>query len=311
VGFYGLDLYSLYGSIGAVIRYLEQVDPEAAVRARERYACFDHFGGDSQAYGYAAASGISRSCEDGAVAQLLELRRRSSELSARDGHIPEDEHFQAEQNARLVANAEEYYRTMFRGRVSSWNLRDRHMTETLIALLDHAERRGGSARAVIWAHNSHLGDARATEMGEQGEWNVGQLVRERYGDESFLVGFTTFTGTVTAANDWDDPPEVMQLRPALSGSVEERLHESSGGDFLLPLQGEPEARRALGDRMLERAIGVIYRPRTERASHYFDAMVAAQFDALIHLDETSAVEPLDRFESWRPVGVPETFPTGL
>ena len=311
VGFYGLDLYSLYGSISAVIRYLEEVDPEAAERARERYACFEHFGEDSQAYGYAASSGLSESCEDGAVAQLMELQRRSAELSARDGHIPEDEHFHAEQNARLVANAEEYYRTMFRGRVSSWNLRDRHMTDTLIALLDHTGRHGRRTRAVVWAHNSHLGDASATEMGEQGEWNVGQLARERYDRDAVLVGFTTYAGTVTAAHDWDEPPEVMRVRPALDESVESWLHGPGLGDFFLPIRGERAVGRALGARMLERAIGVIYRPRTERASHYFVTRVAAQFDALIHLDETSALEPLDPFDSWNPVGIPETYPSGI
>ncbi|HYC30916.1 MAG TPA: erythromycin esterase family protein, partial [Gemmatimonadales bacterium] len=226
------------------------------------------------------------------------------------GRVPEDELFFAEQNARVVANAEEYYRTMFRGRVSSWNLRDEHMTETLHALLGHFGRRG-TARAVVWAHNSHLGDACATSMGDEGEWNVGQLARQRYGRDAVLVGFTTWTGTVTAADDWAEPPRVKRVRPGLPGSVETLLHEAIGGDGCVPIRGRSDVHRALLGRRPERAIGVIYRPETERTSHYFDAEVAEQFDAVIHLDETSAVEPLDHFPSWTRTEVPETFPSGI
>jgi erythromycin esterase-like protein len=294
-----------------VIGYLDRVDPDAARRARARYACFDHFGEDTQAYGYATSRGLTESCEDDAVAQLIELQRHSSDLSARDGRLPGDEFFYAEQNARLVANAEEYYRTMFRGRVSSWNLRDRHMTDTLSALLEHAERRGRRSRAIVWAHNSHLGDASATEMGDEGEWNVGQLARERFGREAVLVGFTTYTGTVTAASDWDEPPQRMRVRPALNGSVEDELHDLGTSDFLLPIRGREEVRRALAGRRLERAIGVIYRPNTERASHYFEADVAAQFDAIVHLDRTEAVEPLDRPSGASRLESPETYPSGV
>ena len=311
VGFYGLDLYSLFGSIAAVIGYLDQVDREAAREARARYACFDHFAEDSQAYGYAAGRGLSQSCESDAVAQLVDLRRRAAEFSARDGRIPEDEFFFAEQNARLVTNAEEYYRTMFRGRISSWNLRDLHMTDTLTALLEHFDRPGRPARAVVWAHNSHLGDASATSMGDEGEWNVGQLVRQRYGGEAVLVGFTTYGGTVTAAADWDEPPKLMRVRPALAGSLEALLHDTGLGDFLIVLRDNPEAARALAGRRLERAIGVIYRPETERVSHYFHADVAEQFDAVIHLDATTAVEPLDPYGDWVHTATPETYPSGV
>jgi erythromycin esterase-like protein len=311
VGFYGLDLYSLFSSIEAVLGYLDQVDPEAARRARYRYGCFEQFAEDTQAYGYAANFGLSRSCQDQAVQQLVDLQRRAAELSQRDGRIPEDEFFYAEQNARLVANAEEYYRTMFQGRVSSWNLRDRHMAETLDALLSHFDRNGGRARIVVWEHNSHIGDARATELGESGEWNVGQLARERYGSDAILIGFSTYTGTVTAASDWDQPAERKRVRPALAGSFEALFHEVTGPDFLLPIRDDPRLGEILSQPRLERAIGVIYRPSTERLSHYFEARLADQFDAVIHFDRTEAVEPLDLTSGWTTGEPPETYPTAV
>jgi erythromycin esterase-like protein len=320
-GFYGLDLYSLYGSMEAVLRYLGKVDPEAAARARCRYGCFEHFGEDTQAYGYAASFGLSKSCEDGAVNQLIELQRRAAEYSRRDGEAAENEFFYAEQNARLVKNAEEYYRTMFHGRVSSWNLRDRHMAETLDALVAHLDRqgggRGGATKCVVWAHNSHLGDARATEMGEGDEWNVGQLVREKYGADAVLVGFSTYGGTVTAATDWGKTPQRKRVRPALSGSYEALFHEAGVPRFLLALRSETargKANRVAADLRaprLERAIGVIYRPDTERISHYFQARLSDQFDAVLHFDQTCAVEPLERTASWDSAEAPETFPSGV
>src|SRR5205085_111691 len=191
VGFYGLDLYSLYTSIEAVLGYLDRVDPEAAKRARYRYACFEHFGENTQAYGYATSYGMTEPCEREVVSQLIELRRRAADYASRDGRVAQDEFFFAEQNARLVKNAEEYYRTMFRGRVESWNLRDRHMAETLDALVAHLNAQGQEARVAVWEHNSHLGGARATYMADYGELNVGQLVRQRYGRGAVLVGFTT------------------------------------------------------------------------------------------------------------------------
>lgn len=310
-GFYGLDLYSLFASIQEVIRFLEEVDPGAAARARYRYSCFDAFAEDTQAYGYAAEFGVTPSCEDQAVQQLLEVQRRKAEPSQSDGRVHEDELFYAEQNARLVKNAEEYYRTMFRGRVDSWNLRDRHMAETLEALIRHLGRRGGAgARVVVWAHNSHIGDARATAMGASGEWNVGQLTRQRLGDGVRLIGFTTYGGTVTAASDWDAPAERKRIRPALPGSYEALLH-TLGTDFLLPLRGNPRLADELREPRLERAIGVIYRPESERVSHYFEARLPEQFDAVIHLDQTRAVEPLDWSSGWHEGEPPETFPTGL
>jgi erythromycin esterase-like protein len=306
-GFYGLDLYSLSASIQAVIRYLDRVDPEAARRARERYACMEHFGEDSQRYGWAAAFDLSASCEEEIVNQLIELQRRGDLYAHLDGRVAEDEYFYAEQNARLARDAEEYYRTMFHGRVSSWNLRDRHMVETLDALIAHLDRHGGRTKVVVWAHNSHLGDARATQMGAEGEWNVGQLVRERRGAESMLIGLTTDHGTVTAASDWNGPAARKRVRPGLPGSYEALFHETAIPRFYLPLRGG-SATGDLRERRIERAIGVIYRPETERISHYFAARLADQFDAVLHFDETRALEPLERTAGWETGEPPETYP---
>lgn len=308
-GFYGLDLYSLHASVEAVLVYLRKVDPDGAERARYRYACFEEFGEDPQAYGYAANIGLSRSCEDDVVAQLLDLRRRAADYASRDGRIAADEYFFAEQNARLVRNAEEYYRAMFGGRVETWNLRDTHMMETLEALLAHVHQTSGHARAVIWAHNSHLGDARATSMGEMGELNLGQLVRQKHGSQAFLVGFTTHTGTVTAASNWDEPAQRKRVRPSMDGSYE-RLFHGAGMDRFLLLLREGAVREALRDARLERAIGVIYRPESERVSHYFHARLPEQFDAVLHIDQTTALEPLER-RAHDEVDLPETYPTGI
>jgi erythromycin esterase-like protein len=310
-GFYGLDLYSLHASIEAVLNYLDKVDPEGAQRARHRYACFEHFGADPQEYGYAAGLGLSRTCESEVVAQLIELQKRAREYAQRDGLVAIDEFFFAEQNARLVKNAEQYYRTMFRGRVSSWNLRDMHMTQTLDALSEHFALQGQRTKTVLWAHNSHLGDARATQMGQAGEWNVGQLVRQRRGEDCALIGFTTFTGTVTAASDWGGPAERKNVRPARAGSYESLFHDIGMPAFLLTLPANSRVAQGLREPMLERAIGVIYRPESELASHYFHARLSDQFDAVIHFDQTRAVEPLERTGEWE-VGEPaETFPSGV
>ena len=312
-GFYGLDLYSLHSSIRAVLDFLDKVDPEAARRARYRYACFEDFGEDTQAYGYAASFGLSRSCEDEVISQWMEMRQRAADLARRDGHAFPDEFFFAEQNARLVKNAEEYYRSMFRERVLSWNLRDSHMAETLDALAEHLG--GTHAKIVVWAHNSHLGDARATEMGQQGELNLGQIVRQRYGKQSVSIGFSTYTGTVTAASEWDAPAERKHIRPALPGSYEALFHSTGMPKFLLLLnehdKEHEEARSLLREPRLQRAIGVIYQPRSERQSHYFHAQLPDQFDAILHFDETRAVEPLERTTVWKAGEVPETYPSTL
>jgi erythromycin esterase-like protein len=229
----------------------------------------------------------------------------------RDGLVAEDDFFSAEQNARLVRNAEEYYRSMFRGRVSTWNLRDRHMAETLHALAAWLEGRYGYTRIVVWEHNSHLGDARATEMSRRGEYNVGQLVRQRYPGQTFNIGFTTYTGTVTAASDWGGEAETKVVRPGLPGSWEELFHEVQAPNFLLRFKDNQDLLAELAGERLERAIGVIYRPETERVSHYFRANIAEQFDAVIHIDTTRAVEPLDAAAAIVEEAVPETYPSGV
>jgi len=298
-GFYGLDLYSLRESMSAVVDYLDQVDAEAASRARDRYACFNHL--DERAYGQATATGDKEPCEDAAVDQLGELRERAGDLAARDGRLPRDAHFFAEQNAKLAADAERYYRMMFRGRGSLWNLRDTHMADTLDALHDHL----GGAGIVVWAHNSHLGDARATSMGRRrGELNLGQLARERHGDDVRIAGFTTHTGTVTAARDWDAPAERRNVRPSLEGSLERLLHDAGIERGVLDPR-DP----ALAGELLQRMIGVIYRPETERGSHYVEARASEQFDVLVHVDQTTALRPL---EAWSSVEEPaDTYPSGL
>jgi erythromycin esterase-like protein len=305
-GFYGLDLYSLFRSMEAVVEYLEEVDPEAASRARYRYGCFEHFGEDSQAYGYAASFDLSRSCEDEAVRQLRELQERGFG-EARTGGV--DDFFAAQQNARLVKNAERYYRSMFKGRVSSWNLRDSHMMETAENLIEHYRETGRPAKMVVWAHNSHLGDARATEMGRHGELNLGQLFRQRHDGDAALIGFTTHTGSVTAANDWDAPGERKLVRESLTGSYERLFHDTGMKRFFLPLRGSGGS--PVPKNLLERAIGVIYRPESERVSHYFTADLTSQFDAVYHLDETRALEPLEKHERWVAGEVPETYPSGV
>ena len=310
IGFYGIDLYSLHSSMEAVLDYLNKTDPQAAKRARYRYSCFDHYGEDPQHYGYAASFDLSKSCEDESVRQLIDLRRKAFDYMNRDGFVARDEYFFAEQNARLVKNAEEYYREMFRGRVSSWNLRDRHMTETLTALSRHLETQNLPAKIVVWAHNSHLGDARATDMSRRGEWNVGQLVREKFKDQCVNLGFTTYTGTVTATSNWDEPAQLKQVNNGMKNSYEKLFHETEIPNFFLNLRNE-EIKKVFNEPLLERAIGVIYRPETERVSHYFYADLPNQFDGVIHFDTTRAVEPLDKVASWTHEDVPETFPEGV
>jgi len=306
VGFYGMDLYSLHASIDAVLGYLEKIDPEAATRARLRYSCFDHFSRNPQEYGYATTVGAMESCEDAVVAQLVELQQKAAEFLSRDGDVAAEELFFAEQNARLVKDAEQYYRSMFRGRASSWNLRDRHMVNTIGNLVAHLNG-SRQPKAIIWAHNSHLGDARATEMSHYGEVNVGQMIRERFGKEAVLIGFSTYYGTVTAASDWGAPVERKNVRPALEGSYEHLFHEIALPRFWIDLRGAGKI-GVLQQRRIERAIGVIYRPETERLSHYFHARLPEQFDALIHIDETRAVEPLERTTIWEEGELPETYP---
>ncbi|MGE5210344.1 MAG: erythromycin esterase family protein [Acidobacteriota bacterium] len=314
--FHGLDLYSLRTSIEAVVAYLDTIDPDEAQRARSRYSCFDHVGAEGQAYGFALAYQRAIPCEDEVVAQLISLRRQAAEYARRDGWLAEDELFCAEQNAVVVRDAEEYYQQMYRADVSSWNLRDRHMAATLDALLDHFDRRGGHTKVVVWEHNSHIGDARATGMSTRGELNVGQLARQRYGEHAVaLIGLTTYDGEVTAATDWGQPARRRTVRPGLPESYEHLLHEVvverlAPERFWMPMS-DPDAAAVLAEPRLERAIGVVYRPQTERASHYFPARLDRQFDVVVHIDRTSALQPLDDIAAWDPLEPPETYPTGI
>jgi erythromycin esterase-like protein len=309
-GFYGMDLYSLHASIGAVLSYLDKTDPPAARRARDRYACFDRFGDDSQVYGLMAGLGSAEGCEDEVIAMLVDMRRRDA-APPPGGHADVEDACAAEQNARLVKNAEAYYRSMYLGDVSSWNLRDRHMVETLEALERHLARDGMTPKIVVWAHNSHLGDARATDMGGRGELNVGQLMREQHGRHAMLIGFTTHRGSVTAASDWGAPAQCRQVVPSRADSIEGVMHATGVERFVLPLRAGGRHAQALRDPRLERAIGVIYRPDTERQSHYFFAQLPEQFDALIHIDQTRALEPLERNSEWIDAEAPQTYPAGL
>jgi protein-L-isoaspartate(D-aspartate) O-methyltransferase len=302
-GFFGLDLYSMYRSIRTVLDYLDRVDPPAARVARERYGCLTPWEGDPATYGRAALTGRYRVCEKEAVAILTDMLARQVEYSERGG----EHYFDAVQNARLVADAERYYRAMYYGNVESWNLRDRHMYETLEALLGF---HGPASKAVIWAHNSHLGDARATEMGVRGELNVGELCRRAFGDQSFLVGFGTDHGTVAAASVWDGPLETKTVRPAHPLSYERLCHDSGVPAFLLHLREprRPEVRFELEEPRLERAIGVVYRPDTELQSHYFHAALPYQFDEYVWIDETKSVRPLTETMA---KSFPPTHPFGV
>lgn len=311
IGLFGLDLYSLHASIQCVLRYLDEIDPDAAHKARLRYACFDNFGGDAQAYGYATSLGLRASCKDEVISQLIDLQHSSLRYARMDGLAALERFFDTKQNAQVVKDAEEYYRTMFLGAVSSWNLRDRHMAETLDALIEHLDRQQPPAKLVVWAHNSHVGDARATQMGHSGEWNIGQLVRQKYNGECRNIGFTTYTGTVTAASGWDGPAERKMVRPARNDSFEGLFHQTGIPAFSLSLARQTQVAKRLAESMLERAIGVVYLPATELASHYFLASLSDQFDAVIHFDQTRAVEPMEPISAGDEGEPPETFPSGI
>lgn len=302
-GFYGLDLYNMRGSIASVLAYLDRVDPEAAAVARERYGCLTPWQREPSTYGRAVLTSGYRKCEEAVVKECREILARELDYAARDG----DDFLDAAQNARLIASAEEYYRIMYYGGAESWNLRDNHMFETLEHLL---EARGADSKAVVWAHNSHIGDARHTEMGMvRDELNIGQLCRQRFGRDAALIGFGTHSGTVAAANDWDGDMEVKPVRPSHEDSYERLCHDSGKGRFLLDLSRHEKLMRRLAEPRLERFIGVIYRPETELASHYAEAMLPLQFDAYVWFDETRAVTPLGPEHAAE--GVPDTYPFGV
>ncbi len=305
VGFHGLDLYSLFTSIAVVLGYLDEVDPTAAKIARQRYGLLAPWRHDPAGYGKAVLVGKYQSSEDEVVAMLREMLARRLEYARRDG----ERFFDAAQNAVVVANAERYYRAMYYGSAASWNLRDTHMFHTLESLLDFY---GKESKGVVWEHNSHVGNALATEMSRRGELNVGQLCRSKYGDDAYIIGFGTDHGTVAAASSWDAPMQRMDVRPSHPESYERLFHDSRREAFMLHLRDprRPELRDELMEPRLQRAIGVIYRPETERQSHYFRARLPEQFDELIWFDESHAVMPLGAPAS--PEGeVPDTYPFGL
>jgi erythromycin esterase-like protein len=300
VEFRGLDIYSLAASIGTVLTYLDRVDPDAARRARHRYGCLTPWQASPSAYGRNAMGG-GETCEQEVQEQLLSLLNRRLEYSARDG----ERFFDATQNARIVRAAEEYYRIMYLGSKESWNLRDRHMFDTLQRLMANRPR----GKAIVWAHNSHVGNAAATAMGWEGEFNIGELCRTAYGNDMVAIGFGTDRGTVAAASDWDSPMEIKQVRPARPDSYEYLFRETGHARALFDWRGRnPHLRNLLADPRLERAIGVVYRPDTELLSHYFRAVLGEQFDALVWFETSRAVTPLP---AKRPGGTPETYPFGL
>ncbi len=302
--FHGLDLYSLSTSIGAVVDYLDKVDPQAAAVARERYACLSPWSAEPAAYGHMALSRGYAECERAVTRMLQDLLDKRLEYSRHDG----DQFLDASQNARLVRDAEAYYRAMYYGAAESWNLRDTHMFETLQHLL---EASGPRSRAVVWAHNSHIGDARQTEMGQvRGELNLGQLCRQAHGDEAVLLGFGTHGGTVAAASDWDAPMQVMQVNPSMAGSVERLFHDAGRPCGFIDLREgrHPDAREALAPSLLERYVGVVYRPQTERWSHYAASSLARQYDGWIWFDQTRAITALSDGHGR---GMPETWPFGV
>ncbi|HSJ25061.1 MAG TPA: protein-L-isoaspartate(D-aspartate) O-methyltransferase [Longimicrobiales bacterium] len=306
VGFHGLDLYSMHTSIESVLRYLDDVDPDAAAVARDRYGCLTPWQNDPVLYGRAVLTGSFDRCEEAVLAMLNDLLRKRLDYTRSDGARFAD----AVQNARLVVNAEQYYRAMYRGAVASWNLRDQHMFDTLSMLL---KLYGPDSRGVVWAHNSHLGDASATDMGARGEHNIGQLVRQAHGDDAYLMGFGTHTGTVAAASDWGQPVQIMDVRPSHALSYERLCHDTSVPHFMLPLRAGADdgVREALIEPRLERAIGVIYRPETELQSHYFHASLPRQFDEWIWFDTSSAVTEIGDAQRDVLAGMPDTFPFGL
>ncbi len=303
VAFHGLDLYSLYNSIRSILSYLDDVDPQAARVARQRYGCLTPWQADPATYGHATLTGAYETCEREVVSMLTDLMKKHNAYAEHDG----ERFLDAVQNARLVANAERYYRTMYYGSRSSWNLRDSHMFDTLKTLLDF---HGPKAKAIVWAHNSHVGDSQATEMSLRGEYNIGRLCRQEFGNAAYSIGFGTNSGTVAAASNWDEPMEIKTVRPALPDSYERLCHETGRPQFLLPLRSPIAAavNEQLMKARLERAIGVIYRPETELQSHYFQAVLPQQFDEYIWFDETKAVTPLKTEEI---EGLPDTYPFGL
>jgi len=303
VAFHGLDLYSLYSSIRSILKYLDEVDPATASLARQRYGCLTPWQADPATYGRAALTGSYRSCENEVVHMLIELSGKHRDYAEHDG----ERFLDAVQNARLVANAERYYRVMYYGSRESWNLRDTYMFETLKLLQGFHKPNN---KAIVWAHNSHVGNAAATEMSMRGEINIGQLCREEFGDSVYSIGFGTDNGTVAAASDWDGPMGFKKVQPSQRGSYEKLFHDVGLPGFFLGLRDieSQSLKDALSKPRIQRAIGVIYRPETELASHYFQAVLPQQFDEYVWIDSTESVQP---FETAELEGLPDTYPFGL
>jgi len=331
VSWFGMDLYSLYTSAHCVIEYLSKVDVEAAKRAKNRYAAFMTFGEDTQKYGRSASLGLTPNCEKACLKVLQDMLDNAHRYIQTDGYVAQDELFYNTQNAMVVANAEKYYRSMFGSRHESWNLRDQHMTQTLHSLVQHTNRNSSrEAKVIVWAHNSHLGDARHTDMGEsRQEVNVGQLARETFGENNvYNIGFTTHTGRVVASDDWDEPPRHKKVNPSLPNSIERIFHQASLDsqvpNYLLTFKRKNSStarkedidanlNQALAVPRLQRAIGVVYRPQTERWSHYFEASISNQFDAVIHVDTSKALRPFESsfHAELEDENVPMTYPEGV
>jgi protein-L-isoaspartate(D-aspartate) O-methyltransferase len=300
--FHGLDLYSLYDSIRAVLKYLDDVDPTTARVARERYGCLTPWQSDPATYGHAALTGSYPTCESEVAVVLTNLLHKRRSYAEHDG----ERFMDAVQNARLIANAEQYYRIMYYGSRASWNLRDSHMFDTLKTLLAFY---GGRAKGIVWAHNSHCGDAAATEMMSRGEHNLGHLCRNEFGRQCYTIGFGTNSGTVAAASNWDEAMEIKTVRAAVPESYERCCHDAGVPAFFLnPRHPQLEKSQSLRKSRLERAIGVIYRPETELASHYFQAILPDQFDEYLWLDATKAITP---FATKELEEMPDTYPFGL
>ncbi len=305
IHFYGLDLYSLYKSIDTIITHLEKIDTAAAAQARHNYACLEQFRQDPTLYGYSVFKPL-KSCQEQVMAELNEMGKKAWHL-IKEKKLTENESFYLLQNARVVKNAEAYYRTLFFEEVNNWNLRDAHMMETVMEITRYYTTNKLHPKIIIWAHNSHIGNAAATQMASHGEFNIGQLVKEQFNKKAYSVGFTTYNGTVSAASDWHMPVERKIIRDALPKSYEHLFHQVGISPFLLLLSDK----NIVPSQLLERAIGVVYAPHTERQSHYFYASLAQQFDAVIHYDTTSAVEPLEKSSMWIEGEAPEAYPSGL
>eukprot|EP01114_Cavostelium_apophysatum_P023834 TRINITY_DN9107_c0_g1_i1.p1 TRINITY_DN9107_c0_g1~~TRINITY_DN9107_c0_g1_i1.p1 ORF type:complete len:557 (+),score=111.04 TRINITY_DN9107_c0_g1_i1:97-1767(+) len=320
VCFYGLDLYSMFESAHEVVQHLKEVDPSLAKEAKERYNCFERHG-TTQRYGYATAFNMSKSCEQSVSKVLMEMVKRYDTVinKRKDGKKDIHEEFYAKMNAQVVKDAEEYYRKMFAD--DTWNMRDSHMVNTLKEVMKHIEEtdpKRGVARAVVWAHNSHLGDAGATDASIRGETNIGELARKYWQlPNTFNIGFTTYDGTVTAAHEWDAPGETMKVKTSLKGSNEELLHDTGLENFYLifrsnsaSVKPDSEVVKEFQKKRPERFIGVIYRPATEKQSHYYDCKLSSQYDAVIHLDRTRALRAMDK-ESELFADEEDTYPSGL